>query len=59
MAATRELPPQLVAATANLPDKTLIASACVIAQLELLKNAAKLIGWSIDEPKISDLLNRI
>jgi hypothetical protein len=38
------------------PLTEMIASACVIAQLELLKNAAKLFGWTIDEHKINDLL---
>lgn len=34
----------------------LVASACVIAQLELLKQAAKVLGWGIDETKLNDLL---
>ncbi len=39
------------------PFTEMIASACVIAQLELLKHGAKLFGWTIDEPKINDLLD--
>jgi hypothetical protein len=38
------------------PFTEMIASACVIAQLELLKNAAKLFGWTLDTQKINDLL---
>jgi hypothetical protein len=34
----------------------LVASACVIAQLELLKLAAKLFGWTIDEQKVGEML---
>ena len=30
----------------------MVASACVIAQLELLKLAAKLFGWTIDESQL-------
>ena len=38
------------------PFTELIASACVIAQLELLKNAAKIFGWPLDMQKSNDLL---
>jgi hypothetical protein len=34
----------------------MVASACVIAQLELLKMAAKLFGWTIDESQLDALL---
>jgi hypothetical protein len=34
----------------------MVATACVIAQLDLLKRGAKLFGWTIDEKKIDDLL---
>lgn len=34
----------------------MVASACVIAQLDLLKRAATLFGWTIDEKKVDDLL---
>src|ERR1035437_3736976 len=34
----------------------MVASACVIAQLELLKLAAKLFGWTIDESQLDALL---
>jgi len=34
----------------------MIASACIIAQLELLKNAGNLFGWTLDAQKINDLL---
>ena len=34
----------------------MVASACVIAQLELLKRAAELFGWTLDAPKIEGLL---
>jgi len=39
------------------PFTEMIASACVITQLELLKRGAKLFGWTIDEPTINDLLD--
>jgi hypothetical protein len=38
------------------PFTEMIASACVIAQLELLKSAANLLSWAIDEQKIHRLL---
>jgi hypothetical protein len=34
----------------------MIASACVIAQLELLRSAAKLLSWAIAEQEIHGLL---
>jgi len=34
----------------------MVASACVIAQLELLKRAAKLFGWTIDDSQLDVLL---
>ncbi len=40
------------------PLTEMIASACVIAQLELLKRGAKLFGWTIDEESVDDLLER-
>jgi hypothetical protein len=40
------------------PLTEMVASACVMAQLELLKRAGKLLGWAIDEAKIDDLLTR-
>jgi hypothetical protein len=39
------------------PFTEMIASACVIAQLELLKHAAKLFGCTLDVQAINDLLN--
>ena len=38
------------------PFTEMMASACVIAQLELLKNAAKIFGWPLDMHKADDLL---
>lgn len=38
------------------PFTELIASACVIAQLELLKSAARLLSWPIDQQEIHGLL---
>ena len=38
------------------PFTEMIASACVIAQLELLKNAAKVFDWPLDTQKVDDLL---
>jgi len=38
------------------PFTEMIASACVIAQLELLKSAAKLLSWAIAEQEIHGLL---
>lgn len=34
----------------------MVASACVIAQLDMLKRGAKLFNWTIDEQKLEDLL---
>jgi hypothetical protein len=34
----------------------MVASACVIAQLDLLKRGAKLFGWTIDENNVDNLL---
>src|SRR5205085_982304 len=34
----------------------LVASACVIAQLDLLRRAARLFGWTTDEERIDGLL---
>ena len=34
----------------------MVASACVIAQLDMLKRGAKLFGWTINEQKVDDLL---
>jgi len=36
----------------------MVASACIITQLELLRRAGKLLGWCIDETKIDDLLKK-
>ena len=38
------------------PFTEMVASASVIAQLDLLKRGAKLLGWAVDEQKIDDLL---
>ncbi len=38
------------------PFTEMVASASVIAQLDLLKRGAKLLGWTVDEQKIDDLL---
>jgi hypothetical protein len=38
------------------PFTDMIASACVIAQLELLRNAAPIFGWTIDGEAVSTLL---
>jgi hypothetical protein len=38
------------------PFTELIASACVIAQLELLRHAAPVFGWTIDTDRIDELL---
>ena len=38
------------------PFTEMVASACVIAQLDLLKRGAMLFGWTIDAQKIDDLL---
>jgi hypothetical protein len=38
------------------PFTEMIASACVIAQLELLKNAAKVLDWPLEMQKVNDLL---
>jgi len=38
------------------PFTEMVASACVVAQLELLKNAAKIFGWPLDMQKVNDLL---
>jgi hypothetical protein len=35
----------------------LIASACVIAQATLLRNAAAVLGWTLDEAKIDQLIS--
>jgi len=40
------------------PFTELIASACVIAELELLKNAAQVLGWEVDKQEIDRLLGR-
>jgi|GEM_PF-1657158 len=40
------------------PVTEMIASACVIAQVELLKSAAKLFGWTINKEEIDDLLEQ-
>ena len=39
------------------PFTEMVASACVIAQLELLKRGARLFGWTVDESKVDDLLD--
>lgn len=38
------------------PFTEMIASACVMAQLELLKNAANIFDWPLDMQKVNDLL---
>jgi hypothetical protein len=38
------------------PFTEMVASACVIAQIELLKNAAKIFGWPLDMQRSTDLL---
>ena len=38
------------------PFTEMVASACVIAQLDMLKRGAKLFNWTIDEQKLEDLL---
>ena len=38
------------------PFTEMIASACVIAQLDLLKSAAKVLSWAIDEQQVHKLL---
>lgn len=38
------------------PFTEMVASACVIAQLDLLKWGAKLFGWTIDENKVDKML---
>ena len=40
------------------PFTEMIASACVIAQLELLRNGSSLYGWAIDQQKIGMLLDQ-
>jgi hypothetical protein len=39
------------------PFTDLVASACVIAQLELLKHAAAIFGWNVDATRIESLLS--
>jgi hypothetical protein len=39
------------------PFTEMIASACVIAQLELLRSGAKLFGWDIDQQEVTILLD--
>lgn len=40
------------------PFTEMIASACVLAQITLLGHAASIFGWTVDQPKVDDLLQK-